>query len=276
MIRLRPAFPAALALVIALLGALGAGVAAQRGKPAPAPSAKPPAAAAKRTPQAVPFAAGETLTYDVSWSSYLTAGSATLSVKEKKPSYGSDAYYIVAEGRPTTLVSKLYDLYYKADTLLDVYTLLPQRGSIFSQEGKRQRMKVTMFDHVKKRAQYEVQTRTVVKKDLAIPAYSQDAIGAIYVLRAIPLKQGDKFSIPVCDGGQSYKLEINVGAIETVKTGIGAVRAWKITPVLPAANAGGARRLTLWVSEDARKLPVRMQAQLAVGSFDLTLKSASQ
>lgn len=243
-------------------------------KPAPPRPAAPRQAPARRTAQAVPFSVGETLTYDISWSSYLTAGTATLAVKEKKPSYGSDAYYLVAEGRPTPLLAKLYDLYYKADSLLDIYTLLPQRGSIYSEEGTRHRMKVTLFDQAKRRAQYEVQTRTVVKKDLAIAPYSQDALGAVYVLRAIPLKQGDKFSIPICDAGESYRVQISVGGIESVKTGIGEVRAWRITPTLPSADQ--ARRLTIWISDDARKLPVRMQAQLAVGSFDLTLRSAGK
>ena len=105
-------------------------LAATQAKPAPAPKRE----------LAVPFAAGEALTYDISWSTFLTAGSATVSVKEKKPSYGSTAYYIVAEGRPTPLLSKLYALYYKADTLLDVYTLLPQRGSIYSDENGRKRL----------------------------------------------------------------------------------------------------------------------------------------
>lgn len=265
--------------VAAVVAALAVVVSAQRGKPAATPGpapARPAAAAPKRAPQAVPFSPGETLTYDVSWSSYLTAGAATLAVKEKKPSYGSDAYYIVAEGRPTPLLSKLYDLYYKADTLLDVYSLLPQRASIYSEEGKRHRTKVTMFDQAAKKAQYEVQTRTVVKKELAIPAYSQDGLAALYVLRAIALKQGDKFSMPICDAGETYKVQIIIGGVETVKTGIGDVRAWKITPVLPAGSAGGSKRLSLWLSDDARRLPVRMQAQLAVGSFDLTLKSSNR
>ena len=237
--------------------------------------AQKPKPAAKKA-QTVPFAVGETLTYDVSWSSYLTAATATLAVKERKASYGSEAYYIVAEGRPTSILSKLYDLYYKADTLLDVYSLLPQRGSIFSKEGNRQRMKITMFDHAKKRAQYEIQTRTVVKKDVAISAYAQDVLGALYVVRAIPLKTGDKFSIPICDAGGAYVVQIQVGAVESVKTGIGDIRAFKVTPVLPASHSAAARRLTIWLSEDARRLPVRMQAQLAVGSFDLTLKSATR
>ena len=265
--------------VAALITALAVVVSAQREKPAAPSKPRPPGAAdaaPKRAPQAVPFSPGETLTYDVSWSSALTAGAATLSVKDKKPSYGSDAYYIVAEGRPTPLLSKLYDLYYKADTLLDIYSLLPQRGSIYSEEGKRSSLKVTTFDQAARKAQYEVQTRTLVKKELAIPAYSQDGLAALYVLRAIALKAGDKFSMPICDAGKAYKVQIVVGDVETVKTGIGDVRAWKITPIVPADQAGGAKRLTLWLSDDPRRLPVRMQAQLAVGSFDLTLKDSNR
>jgi hypothetical protein len=265
--------------IAALIAALAVVVSAQRGKPAPRSGpalARPAAAAPKRTAHAVPFSPGETLTYDVSWSSSLTAGAATLSVKDKKPSYGSDAYYIVAEGRPTPLLSKLYDLYYKADTLLDIYSLLPQRASMYSEEGKRSRLQVTTFDQTARKAQYEVQTRTLVKKELAIPAYSQDGLAALYVLRAIALKPGDKFSMPICDAGEAYTAQITVDGVETVKTGIGDVRAWKITPVVPAGNAGGATRLSLWLSDDPRRLPVRMQAQLAVGSFDLTLKSSNR
>jgi hypothetical protein len=97
-----------------------------------APARKTPPAAAAKKEQAVPFRVGETLTYDIGWSSYLTAGTATVTVQDKKPSYGSTAYYIVAEGKPTPLLSKLYTLYYKVDTLLESYSLLPQRGSVFA------------------------------------------------------------------------------------------------------------------------------------------------
>ena len=108
---------------------------------------------------AVPFTVGETLEYDVGWSSYLTAGTATLAIREKKPSYGSVAYYAVAEGRATGVVAALYHVYYKADTLLDVYSLLPQRGSIYGEEGRRRRMRATRFDQAKRTAQYEVTPR---------------------------------------------------------------------------------------------------------------------
>lgn len=245
------------------------------------PSSAPPSKSSapvteRRTAPTVPFALGETLTYDISWSSYLTAATATLTVKERKPSYGSDAYYIVAEGRPTPLIAKLYDLYYKADTLVDVYSLLPQRASIFSQEGRRQRTKVTTFDRRMRRAQYNVQTATIVKKNVAISKDAQDLLGALYAVRATPLKSGGRFSIPICDGGEAYSAQVRVGPVESVKTGLGEIRAFKLMPELSSVDAAPARRLTLWVSEDHRRLPVRMQAELAMGSFDLTLRSTNR
>ncbi len=269
--------PALIALALAFLPLAAGPAGAQRGKPAAKPPARKPApAAAKAAPaprkeRTVPFAVGEALTYDVSWSTFLTAGTATLSVLEKKPSFGSTAYYVAAEGNPTGVVAKLYDLYYKTDSLVDAYTLLPQRASVFSRERGRQRMKTTMFNHQVNTAKYEVKTATLVTKDLRIAPYSQDPLGAIYVLRALALKAGDKFAVPICDAGETYSVQVSVAAPEMVKSGIGQVRAWKITPTLPAQQGTGARRLTLWLSDDARRLPVKMQAQLAVGSFDLTL-----
>lgn len=233
----------------------------------PAPTSKP---AAERP---VPFKPGETLGFDVSWSNYVTAGTATVTVKEKRPSFGSTAYYIVAEGRPTPLLSKLYTLYYKVDTLLDAYTLLPQRGSVYSEEGRRHRLKITRFDHAARKAQYEIQTATNVKQEVKLPPYVQDALSAIYVIRSIPLSAGGKMTMPVSDSGKNYRVQLSVGASETVQTALGALRAWRITPVIiDEAGKPEGRGMALWLSDDARRLPLKIEAQLAVGKFVITLR----
>jgi Protein of unknown function (DUF3108) len=234
-----------------------------------------PKAAAPKQEMPVPFKAGEVLEFDIGWSSFVTAGTATVSVKEKKPSFGSTAYYIVAEGRPTSMVSKLYTLYYKADTLLDSFSLLPQRGSLYSEEGKRHRMKTTTFNQTARKATYEIETRTLVKKDLTIPGFTQDALSAIYVLRSIPFKPGEKFNMPVSDNGQIYKVQMQVGSVEPVKTGLGTINGLRITPVITGPDKDSPRGLALWVSDDARRLPLKMEAQLLVGKFTITLTKAS-
>lgn len=230
---------------------------------------------AARAERPVPFKVGETLTYDVSWSSYLTAGTATAVVKEKRPSFGSVAYYIVAEGRPTPLLSRLYTLYYKVDTLLDAYTLLPQRGSVYSEEGRRRRMKITRFDHPGRRAEYEVRTATIVKRDVPLQPYAQDALSALYVLRAVPLKEGGRMTMPIADNGETYRLELLVKGRETVACGLGKLQAWRIIPTIRNENGEPeGRGLSVWFSDDVRRLPVRLEADLAVGSFNLVLREA--
>lgn len=257
---------------------VSAPIAAQSKRPAPkaapAPAKPRSAAAAPKKDMAVPFKAGEVLEFDVGWSSYLTAGNATVSVLEKKPSFNSIAYYIVAEGRPTPLLSKLYTLYYKADTLLDVYSLLPQRGSLYVEEGKRHRMKSTTFDQAAKTAKYEVQTATHVERSLTLPAFTQDALSALYVLRSIPMKAGDKFNMPVTDAGDLYKVQMQVGAVEPIKTGLGTINGLKIVPVVTTTKGTPPRGLAIWLSDDARRLPLKIEAQLAVGKFTVTLRGA--
>lgn len=221
----------------------------------------------------MPFRVGETLTYDVSWSTFLTAGTVTMTVKEKKPSYGSTAYYIVAEAAPAALLSRLYALYYKADTLLDVFTLASQRGSVFSQEGRRTRMKTTIFDQQSGSGTYELRTASVVKKELKLRPETQDALAAIYRLRTMPLRSGMTVDVPVSENGSLYRLRLVVAGREAVRSGVGTLQAWKITPTILEGPEGGTdREFTLWISDDARRLPLRIQAGLAIGSVEVTLR----
>lgn len=239
------------------------------GRPAaPAKTVAPP-----RVERSVPFPVGEMLTYDVSWSTYLTAGSVVTTVKEKRPSYNSTAYYIVAEGRPTTLLSHLYSLYYKADTLLDSYTLLPQRGSIYSEEGKRHRYRATRFDRAAGKVFFEFTTDHTVKADFGTSPVAQDALSAIYALRAGAFKAGDRSTMPVSDNGANLNARFETGALERVKTRLGEMNAWRVRLALvDAKNQPIGRNTAIWISDDPRRLPLKVQADLAVGSFVLLLR----
>jgi hypothetical protein len=236
-----------------------------------------PAVPAAQADRQVPFGVGETLTFDISWTSFVSAGTATLSVKERRAAgAGRGTYYLVAEAKPSSVIGKLYSLYYKAESMLDTRTLLPSLATLYSDEGGRRRYKTTTFTGSGS-AVYEVKTATTVKTSLKVPAAVQDPLGVIYIIRALPLKAGLSLPIPVTDSGKTYTLRIRVGERESVKSGVGTLQAWKI--VMSVSDAAGKATdtdsLTLWVSDDARKLPVKFQANLTVGSVQLTLAKVS-
>ena len=268
-----------LAIAAALLAVVPAALVAQRSaKPAPKKASATPAATvpAPRVERAVPFAIGETLTYDVSWSGYLTAGTAVLGVKEKKSSYNSTAYYIVAEGQPTSILAKLYTLYYKMDSLVDAFTLLSQRGSLFSQEGKRRRFQSTVFDRSTNVAHFEMQTSSVAKDDLKVAAGTQDVLATIYALRAATIKTGDRISVAATDRGKVYSVRFDVGAVEHVSVPMGASEAWKVgVTITDEANQPVGKNIALWITNDQRRLPVQLMADMKVGSFRLSMRNVT-
>lgn len=232
-----------------------------------------PAAPAAQADRPVPFKVGETLTFDVSWTGFVTAGTATLTVKERRAmGAGRSAYYLVAEGVPTSMLGKLYRLYYKAESFLDTHTLLPAMATVYSDEGGRKRHKTTTFKG-NGMVQYQIRTASTATSTLNIATTAQDPLGAIYVLRALPLKAGLSLPIPMTDSGKAYTMRVRVAGRENVRSALGTLPAWKValTVAEAAGKAPGNGNLTVWISDDARKLPLKFMAGLAVGSFQLTL-----
>ena len=247
-------------------------VAAQRAVPRPT---APGRTAVPRVESTVPFRVGETLTYEVSWSSFLVAGTAVTTVKEKKPSVDTTAYSIVAEGRPTPLVSRLYPLYYKMDTLMDAYGLLSQRGSLYAEEGSARRTSTTRFDRARRRAYFEEKSDTTIAADFAVPPETQDGLAVLYALRGRAFKTGERLTIPVADSGVLYTARIDVAAPETVRVPLGQSSAWRLNVALTDPdNQPVWENVAVWISNDQRRLPVKMQAALPIGAFVLALRSA--
>jgi hypothetical protein len=224
---------------------------------------------------AVPFRVGETLTYDVTWSSYLVAGTAVTTVVDKKPASTSSAYSIVAEGQPVPLLGRLYRLSYKMDTVLDSATLLPHRGSLFIQEGQLQRRAFTRFDRASRKAFVEVQDETTFKTEVDIPPQAQDGLSALYVLRSMTFKAGDRITVPVVDDGAVYTLRADARAVERVRVPAGTLDAWNLAvSITDAKGQPAATNAGVWISNDRRRLPLKLQAKLPVGDFVLVLREA--
>lgn len=262
--------------------AVFAALLAQPPKTAPAPKLTPRRAAkpaATATPIAtpapplpdVPFADGETSSYDVSWSA-MTAGQATLSIRASRGASGIDAWNARADATPSSMLSALYTLRYHAESTFDARTLLPRVGVVDGTEGQRRRIRRTVFNRAAKKARYSVTIGDTVTRSLDIEAESQDILSVLYKMRSLPLARGFRARIPVCDNGHRYAFEISVDEKAMLKTPMGDLPAWKITPrVTDEDGKQEPGQKTLWLSADPRRLLLRVESTLAVGKVTLAL-----
>jgi hypothetical protein len=248
-------------------------VGAQQPRTAPRPAPKPAAPAAARREAEVPFRVGERLTYDVAWQMALIAGTATTTVVEKKPSFSSTAYYIVAEGRPVPLLQRLYALYYKLDTLFDSFSTLSQQTALYAEEGTERRTATTRFDRRRGKALFEQQTETVLRDEIAVPADATDGLATLYALRTRTFNAGDKLTVPVVNNGTLYSIDVEATGPEHLRMRVGEFDAWNLrVTILDQKKQQVGKNISLMMSRDERRLPLRIQADLPVGYIALALK----
>lgn len=231
-----------------------------------------PSHPAPRAAQNVPFSVGETLTYDVSWSSFVSAGQATLAVRERAAAAQGSTYHIVADGRPTPLVARLYTLYYKVESWLDPSNLLPRRASTYTEEGRRKRTEVVAFDQRAHRATYE---SGGTRRSLAIPPLAQDPLSALYVLRTLRVGPGTELSMPILNNDQLHRVALTAGSRSTIDCGLGTVQATRVDmQVTDSRGEAVGRNMAVWLTTGRRQVPVQIMAELPIGRFRLVLRDA--
>ncbi len=107
-----------------------------------------------------------------------------------------------------------------------------------------------------------------------VPRGVQDLASALLFLRLQRLEPGARFEIPVFHGTSTFALQAVVQARERVETPAGPFDALRVQLRLGLRDRFETRRDSyLWLTDDARHVPVRMTADFAVGSMTATLSS---
>ena len=230
-------------------------------------------AAAPAPDATVPFKIGEALTYDVSWSSFLTAGQVTMRVADRQNlGSGHAGYHFVTEAKTISLAASAYPVYYKLESVIDTASLTAVRAASYSNERGRERTKSLWFGP-KNIGSYEIKRGQVFKGQVALPPRALDPLAAIYIARALRATPGETLVIPIVDGDEVSRLRLTFGNRESVKTGLGPMSGWRVT--MTGTDLQGkplaTRPLNFWLSDDAQRRPLRFEGALAVGSVTLTL-----
>lgn len=225
-----------------------------------------------------PFAPGETLTYDVTWSIF-PAGevSATLrSVAEGQ----TDAYEVTTAARSQGFVSLLYNVQNEFHSLFDPQTGCSRRITKKINEGRRHKDTSILFDSARRLAILDERDLTKPHDppkhaENEIPSCVEDVVTAFYFLRRQNFRVGQSIRLPVNDGSKTYEVTVEVQAREKIQTPLGSFEAFRAEPKVFSGLFKRKGRILIWFSDDEQHLPLRIRAMISVGSITGTLKSAS-
>ena len=104
----------------------------------------------------------------------------------------------------------------------------------------------------------------------------RDPYSMIYYLRTVPLKVGDLFSFTTFDNNKFMDFKIIVHHKEKIKVPAGKFNCFVIEPFQEGKSLLKSKGdMTIWLSDDKRKLPVRIESNASFGTMILKLKKVS-
>nr|MBI3614427.1 DUF3108 domain-containing protein [Nitrospirota bacterium] len=221
-----------------------------------------------------PFLPGERLTYALTWLN-IRAGTAVLEVAGAAPVQGRATLRLLTTAVSSPLVTKFYPVDNRVESLVDAEKMLPHRMWFRRREGKRNNDFDVAFDQA-------TGTITSIKDgvmdQLPLPPQTYDSIACLYYVRTLPvLVPGASVTFNVHHDKKTYKLEIRVEAVETIKGSWGEVETVRVLAVMPFQgiflNEGNIR---IWFTNDSRRVPVRMRAKVKIGSVVASLVEGFQ
>tara|TARA_B110000305_G_scaffold3584_1_gene3479 strand:+ start:127 stop:897 length:771 start_codon:yes stop_codon:yes gene_type:complete len=216
------------------------------------------------------FQGGEWLKFRLSYSGWLKAGNATLEVFDDV--YNNiPVYKVVAKGwttGPLNWVFKVEDHY---ESHFDKQTGLPYKFVRNTYEGGYTKNRIIDFDRVQNKA-YINDVKEQSTSSFNIENDIQDLVSAYYFLRnnyeTELLKKGDIVKLNIFFDSETFPFKLKYLGQESIKTSFGKIKCIKFRPYVMAGRVFKEEEsLTLWVTADANKVPIKISATLDVGSL---------
>lgn len=232
----------------------------------------------------MPFAVGETLAYEAKISKIIRgiAVADLVFTVAKAPESGKLLVKTSARSKGTLLKLARYSFLQELESTVETDEFRILRTSKHDVQKERVRDSVALFDYDDRRVTYtELDPREPMRPPRKIASEvsgeTHDLVSAIYSLRMQPLSVGRSFTIKVSDSGLVYDVPVRVTARERQKTVLGTFNCFRIEP-----DVFGRGRLiendgsmVIWMTDDARRLPVRAQVNSSIGRVEIKLRAAS-
>ena len=223
--------------------------------------------------QSSAFKSGEYFKFQVSYG-FINAGVATLELKETTYN-GKSVYHAKGDGHTTGLSKTFFKVKDDYQSYFDKTTGQPYRFIRKINEGGYTKNQEGFINY---------KTNTVLLKDYKaktektynINSKIQDVISSFYYLRnhekLNSIKPGETIQIDMFFDDEIFKFKLKFMGYEKIKTKFGTINSMKFRPyVMSGRLFKEEESLTLWVSNDENRVPLKIQASLLVGSLKAEL-----
>ncbi len=217
-----------------------------------------------------PFNPGERLTYSISWSKIISAGTAVMEVKKEKAGGGREVFRFISTARTIGMVDSVYPVRDTVQSLFDPRTMESMSYSLNQSHGKRKKRRELVFDHEAGEVTFTENGR---KETVAITRQTQDALSSLYYLRTKrDFIVGTPIVFDIHDGGKNWSVEVYVLGREKLKTPLGEFDTIKVK-TYPKYEGVFMHKgeIFIWLTDDSRKVPVLMKSTITIGSIVSTL-----
>lgn len=213
----------------------------------------------------LPYGVGEECVFRIGYGP-ISAGEASLRVESLTEYFGRPVYHIRTRARSNRFFSAFFKVRDQADSYVDADSLFSRYFSKHLREGSYERDVEIHFDHKDRKAYFPD------GRENEIPYGVQDVLSAFFKVRTLDLVDGAEFTIPTHGDKKLYDLRVRVLRRETIDTVLGPRSCVVVQPFL--GDEGLFKHegdLFVWLTDDAHRIPVLVQATIPVGAIEARL-----
>ena len=244
---------------------------------------------AKSLHRARAFENGEELVYSAELSRSLlrsidVAEFRFTSQKEKLPS-NTYSLKLTGDVRSRGFFTRLFNLHFRerVESIVDPASFTVQKTNRVDEHGKRMRVSEAVYDHAKRTVSWTERDPNNPNGEPRVISNSfmgqvQDVLSAIYFLRTKPLEVGKTFDVTISNSGRVYQVPVRVLGKRRMQTVLGRVDTFQVDPQVFGDDRliRGKGQFSIWLVNDAKRIPAKARIKTEYGTFDITLKKVIQ
>ncbi|MCF4100749.1 DUF3108 domain-containing protein [Gillisia sp. M10.2A] len=203
------------------------------------------------------------------------ASFATIAVNETNLN-NKKVFHVVGKGKSTGLLHLFFKVDDNYETYIDKHSGLPYRFVRQIDEGGHTKDLQIDFDHPQSKA-YVFDKKHNENRTYTTEKEVHDMLSAFYFVRNDlnnkKLQEGAEFHLNMFFDKENHDFKLKFLGREVLNTKFGKIATLKFRPYVMAGRVFKEQEsLTFWVSDDHNKMPVKITADLAVGSLDADLE----